>query len=352
MFANAHYPLQLIDDELDSYLAMGWFRMGQTIFTTNFLRFNQVFYSAIWLRIPLESFNLSNSQKKIKKLNSKFRVTINTAIINSEKEDLFLRYRNSVNFEPSPSLDQLLYSEGDLDIYNSLEFCVYDNNKLIACGILDLGKNSSAGITCFYDPDYKSFSLGKYLMILKMEYSRSIGLKYFYPGYFAPGYPLFDYKLQLSKENIEYYDFVSQSWHTVHASLLTNNPLTEIVKALRVLYELLDANQITCKLMQYEFYDANLIPALNNAELFDQPLFILCFDDDTEKINPIIIFDIISKSYKLILCKSVYRSTIEKNTDTVFSTNLIKQIGELFESPSAEIIVQVIKHGFKNEIAY
>ncbi|MBA4056534.1 MAG: arginyl-tRNA--protein arginylyltransferase, partial [Marivirga sp.] len=53
MFAQVHSPEKLLPRELDAYLEQGWFRMGQTIFTTNFLNFKNEFYSALWLRIML-----------------------------------------------------------------------------------------------------------------------------------------------------------------------------------------------------------------------------------------------------------------------------------------------------------
>jgi leucyl-tRNA---protein transferase len=46
MFAQVHSPESLHPVELDRYLDNGWFRMGQTIFTTNFLNFNNELFSA------------------------------------------------------------------------------------------------------------------------------------------------------------------------------------------------------------------------------------------------------------------------------------------------------------------
>ena len=79
MFVELHYPEYLSAQELDVYLANGWFRMGQSIFTTNFLRFHDKFYSSIWLRIDLLNSEKSKTQQKIEKLNAKFRVEIQIA---------------------------------------------------------------------------------------------------------------------------------------------------------------------------------------------------------------------------------------------------------------------------------
>ncbi|MEJ7659632.1 MAG: hypothetical protein WKG07_08390 [Hymenobacter sp.] len=40
---------------------------------------------------------------------------------------------------------------------------------LIAAGIFDQGTRSLAGIVNFYDPDYRKYSLGKYLMLYEIR---------------------------------------------------------------------------------------------------------------------------------------------------------------------------------------
>ncbi|MFN8436497.1 MAG: arginyl-tRNA--protein arginylyltransferase [Cytophagales bacterium] len=347
MFADAVYPTYLSKDELDKYLENAWFRMGQTVFTTQFLRFNQIFYAALWLRIPVTDFSLSDSQKKLFKQNSRFSIKIKQAEINQEKEDLYAEYREHVSFDPSPSIQHLLFSDGLNNIFDTLEICIYDYNRLIACGFFDLGEKTIAGISCFYDPDYKKYSLGKYLMLQKMLYAHQQGYEYFYPGYFAPGYPLFDYKLNLSKSKTQYFDVFSGSWQLTSEQLLYGNHLTKMLTKLRQMVEYLDAQGIVNKLYQYEYYDANLIPHLNDKGLLDYPLFIFCFEQNKDEINPLIIFDIYTDTYKLIWCNSVYRAAVEENTEVNFCTHLLRPHFELFESDTPELMAHVIKYGLK-----
>jgi arginine-tRNA-protein transferase len=47
----------------------------------------------------------------------------------------------------------------------------------------------------FYHPDYKKYSLGKYLMLLKMKYAIELHMQYYYTGYLALGISKFDYKI-------------------------------------------------------------------------------------------------------------------------------------------------------------
>ena len=173
MFAKLTFPDSLHPHELDDYLANGWFRMGQTIFTTNFLKFSGIIYSAIWLRIDLSTFEKSKTQQKLEKLNAAFKVVIQPIQFSEKQENLFQKYRNHITFDASPSLENLLFNNGENDVFNTYEVSVYDQEKLIATGFFDLGDNTSAGITCFYDPDYKKHSLGKFLMYQKIDFCKN-----------------------------------------------------------------------------------------------------------------------------------------------------------------------------------
>src|SRR5687768_3659888 len=100
MFAQVKCPETLLQEELDHYLERGWFRMGQTIFTTNFLNFKNLFYSAVWLRLELEKYTSDSREEKLRKRNNSFRVEIRKAVVTQEKEMLYAAYRKNLPFEP------------------------------------------------------------------------------------------------------------------------------------------------------------------------------------------------------------------------------------------------------------
>src|SRR6478609_11159363 len=153
MFAQVHTPDTLLPSHLDSYLERGWFRMGQTIFTTNFLHVKEELHSTIWLRILLNDYKPDTTQEKLFKKNAGFQTMIGPPQVNEEKENLYSAYKQSVPFRASDSLRQLLYSgkADDNSIYHTLEITIRDNGRLIACGFFDLGKTSAQGIVSFYD---------------------------------------------------------------------------------------------------------------------------------------------------------------------------------------------------------
>jgi leucyl-tRNA---protein transferase len=341
MFAQVHFPQIIKPDELDHYLADGWFRMGQTIFTTNFLNFKNQFYSAVWLRINLTEWQPTKAQLKLRKQNAHFRIEISKACLTPEKEYLFAKYKKSVDFEASASLNQLLYGKGTYDVYNTFEVNIFDGQQLVAIGYFDLGKESAAGISSFYDPDYKKFSLGKYLIFLKMEYCKKTGLQYFYPGYFVPGYSAFDYKLQLSTSS-EFFQFASQQWISIDHFENEHTPLQNMYAKLKALQVLLLQFAIGNKLYRYEFFDANLIPDLNGLELFDFPIFLSCSASETDVVYPILIYDIRNHQYHLIKCRSIWPSKLESDQPDVYCTHLLKIEQYVFSSESAREIVKVM----------
>ena len=125
MFAQIEYPeRKLLPGKLDEYLANGWFRMRQSIFTTNFLHFNNQFYSAIWLRVALGVAIHDKRFKALCKLNKKFSTVIQKSVIGSvgeAHEQLYRHYRQAVSFESSPSLHELLNGSQPYNSFNTYE---------------------------------------------------------------------------------------------------------------------------------------------------------------------------------------------------------------------------------------
>jgi arginine-tRNA-protein transferase len=203
-------------EELDDYLSRGWFRMHQSIFTTHHLVFDDAWYKAIWLRVCLKKFDADKKYKTLHKRNCKFKTEIKKAHITGEHEALFARYRQSVSFETSSSLEWLLLGNRFYNVYNTFMINVFDERKLIGAGFFDLGNTSAAGICSVYHPDYKKYSLGKYIIYEKIFFCKKQKFQYFYPGYFVPGYTAFNYKLEIGRSALEYFDADKQKWFSIN----------------------------------------------------------------------------------------------------------------------------------------
>lgn len=343
MYAQVDFLDQLEPKSLDQYLAKGWFRMGLTIFTTHFLKFQDQFYSAVWLRIGLKNFSSSKSQQKLFKQNSKFRTEIKPAVVDLEKEALFAKYKQGISFAAASSLEHLLYHDGDVNIYNTYEVNLYDGDKLIACGYFDLGHEAAAGISCFYDPDYKKYSLGKYLMLLKMEYCQRLSMTYFYPGYFVPGYPLFDYKLSLADQDFDFYELSSRSWQPIQLFDDTKNPLVIMGQKLQELEVCLSNKDIKHRTFYYDFFDANLMPELKDIILFDFPIFMLLGDFNDHDLKSAIIYDVRDQKYHWVSCRSIFQPQIDQSYHNRYGRDLLKVYEQITLGHTAQSFVSLIK---------
>jgi leucyl-tRNA---protein transferase len=346
MFAQVHSPQSISAEDLDRYLTQGWFRMGQTIFTTSFLNFNRQLYSAIWLRVDLASFFSDKLQQKLFRLNEGFRAEFQPLSLTRQKEELYANYRQAISFEASASLRQLLFRDSVANIYNTLEANLYHGDKLIASGFFDLGNKSAAGIISFYDPAYKKYSLGKYLIYLKMHYCKKMGIRYFYPGYFVPGYYSFDYKLAIGRPALEYLDLESGRWGSIEEFSMASSPLERMHERLNSLKAVMDSSGIASQILKYEFFDVNLVPDLSGAELFDYPL--LLYPVITDHVSdPVIVFDIRDAHYHLVKCRIVHNPGGYDSVEDGFLSNLLMVDREMYTTGSAEEMSRLAMNEFK-----
>ncbi|PHI20031.1 arginine-tRNA-protein transferase [Lewinellaceae bacterium SD302] len=212
-YVEKSHPFVLSPESLDRYLARGWYRMGSNIFTTHFLCFQQQLFSAIWLRLDLETFRFSKSQRKLMRRNAlKFEHQVNYRCFTQEKEILYSRYAADFNGRLSSTLRDNLEDYDQESIYNTYEVNIRDreSRELVAASYFDLGNNSVASILGIYEPGYKAHSLGYYTMLLEIAYCLENGFRYYYPGYVVPGYDRFDYKLRIGP--CDFYDLPTSSW--------------------------------------------------------------------------------------------------------------------------------------------
>lgn len=216
MIKDLHFPEHCTGQVLDEYLHMGWYRLGQIIFTTDYIPLGETWCPVFWLRFKLDKVQYGKKQLALLKSNKGFTVEIKPLDITAEIEQLYELYKNHIDFEVSPTLTNYLY-DGSIfgvtqNVFQTSMIEVRDNGKLIAVGVFDTGEETIAGIINIYHPDYYKYSLGKFLMLTKMNHAIETGKTWYYPGYIAYGYTKFDYKLFAGREAAEIFSPLSQHW--------------------------------------------------------------------------------------------------------------------------------------------
>ena len=206
-----HYLYKQIDgitgEELDEYLASGWFRLRQELISV-FDRLNCYF----WLRTIVNKVELQKTQQRVFRKAIKFHVEIINCTVTQEIEELWAHYKGFIDFEVARTVAMNIYDSEMHNQFNTKLVTVRDNEKLIAVGYFDVGKNSIASILHFYHQEYKKYSLGKYLLLIEMEYAIKNGINYYYTGYINTLNSKYDYKLFCGKDAIEFYMKNEKKW--------------------------------------------------------------------------------------------------------------------------------------------
>lgn len=205
MISDQFEAEQVSSEDMDYLWSVGFRHFGTYFFRYSSAPLDDKIGSIIPLRIDLDNFSLTKSQKKVKKKNKDLKVIIRDTIIDEEKEDLFFIHSDRfVQNKPSSIYDFLSF-EPDIVPCANKEICLYDGDILVAASFLDIGLNSTSSVYAIFHPDYGKRSPGIYTLILEIEYSIQNKKKYLYPGYAFREESFYDYKKQFS--NLEYYNW-------------------------------------------------------------------------------------------------------------------------------------------------
>lgn len=302
MFSDRHYPKTLTKKQLDEYLASGWFRMGQLIFTCHFLFFQGQIYSPIWIRLALENYVFSKGLQRLWKRNRHLQTSIQKADFTTEKEQLYQKYRENFDGTLADTLADSLLDGKDKNIYNTYEVCVYDGEKLVAFSFFDVGSDSVASIMGVYDPDYAKFSLGFYTMLLEIKYSMQQQMHYYYPGYVVHDYSKFDYKLRIGK--VDYFNVYQHSWLPYTQLETEEIPIVKLQSKLNKIQYYLNKYKIDNKIIYYPLYDEHIY-GCHPEQLLNTPLFINCYDDQASHQHLVITYNLESNHFELNIYKAI-----------------------------------------------
>ena len=205
-------------DILDYALATGYFRMGNDLFTTNEVFRGMYGKSAIydpvfWLRLILKKSKETPTTRRIRKKCAGFNFIIQPATISEEIETLYAQYLASVDFDGYPSCKDCIPQVNTPDAaFDTYMINVFDQGQLIAVAFFDMGQQSLMSILHFYHPDYKRYSLGKFLMLITRQFAMDGEMDFVYPGYFTIHGTKMDYKIFPQKEAMEVYFPKEQVW--------------------------------------------------------------------------------------------------------------------------------------------
>ena len=311
-YADKNTPYTLSPESLDWHLGNGWYRMGSTIFTTHFLFFKNRPYSALWIRIDLQGFRFSKSQRKLLRKNAKlFDVSVAPRKIDAQREALYRKYAKAFDGRLSPTIADSLEDYDNEVVFNTWEATVREkvSKQLVACSFFDLGSEAAASILGIFDPQLRSFSLGYYTMLLEMEYCLARGFRYYYPGYVVPGYHRFDYKLRLG--DADYYDLRTEKWLPYRD--MDPDAEAPVEAQVAALTHFCESYGQGTRLKIYPLFEAGLYDIWND-DYFPYPYLVPL---NTKQGSPLIVvaFDPKSRQYYVMECRHMVQTQLLFNAE-------------------------------------
>jgi arginine-tRNA-protein transferase len=149
----------------------------------------------VQIRVPVERFETSKSQRRCARLNGDLRSTIaHHPRPTPEKFDLYRRYVTQWHGGVEPEVEQFREFLYDSPV-NSVDIEHRDaSGKLLAVGVCDAGPTYLSSVYFYFDPDASNRSLGTFGALVEVELARQLRLAHYYLGYWVEACGAMAYK--------------------------------------------------------------------------------------------------------------------------------------------------------------
>jgi len=154
----------------------------------------------ISLRIDVENFQFSSSQRKILTKNADTKMIIRKPSVSLEHLKLYDIYHKHMKNKKDWD-----YYKVNFDSYYDLyvkgfstfgkEILYIRDSKLVGVDLVDFIDDGLSAIYFYYDPSYSKFSLGNYSLFKQIEIAKEKELPWIYLGYYVKDCGSLNYKL-------------------------------------------------------------------------------------------------------------------------------------------------------------
>lgn len=179
----------------------------QDLIERGFRRFGKMYFRPICteceecqsIKIDVENFSFSKSQKRIIKKSAHLKSYLQTPTLSQAHLDLFKKYhlhmKNKKEWIYNETTPEHYYQSFVTD-HNEFgyEVLYFDEEKLIGVDLIDILEDGISSIYFYYDPDYSCYSLGKLSLYNQIKFAQRSNKKWIYLGYYVKGCPSLSYK--------------------------------------------------------------------------------------------------------------------------------------------------------------
>lgn len=173
----------------------GWRRFGEYYSRPTCKDCNE----CLSLRIKALEYEFSKSAKRTIKKNADTKMLIQKPTLTRNHLSLYEKYHKHMeqkkgwkHYPLGPNSYHELYVAGAMEF--GKEVLYFRDNKLIGVDLIDFVSDGISSIYFFYDPDYASYSLGRFSIYQQILLAQMNKLPYVYLGYYVRECPSLKYK--------------------------------------------------------------------------------------------------------------------------------------------------------------
>nr|MBM4111718.1 arginyltransferase [Phycisphaerae bacterium] len=162
--------------------------------------------ACIPLRVPVDEFTPSKSQRRVLRRNADVQVTVRRPEADDATYALYRRYLEHQH--PGSELDSTRDSYRESYVATCVDTHQIDfslNGTLIGFSIVDVCATSLSAVYHAFDPDFARRSLGVYSALTEITLAQQMGIPYYYLGYWIAQSPAMAYKADYRPHEIMVY---------------------------------------------------------------------------------------------------------------------------------------------------
>jgi len=189
------YLFSIDQSEYTRLLSEGWRRQGISFFRPTCPVCNK----CRSLRVVVEQFKPSKSQRRVWQKNSGVQIEIGAPTLSARHLELFDAYHRDMQQRRGWGYHRITaktYAEtflsGSFDF--AREFRYFRHDQLVGVGLVDVTESCSSSVYFYHDPEWRPLGPGVYSMLTELERAAQLGLTHHFLGYWIAECPSMAYK--------------------------------------------------------------------------------------------------------------------------------------------------------------
>ena len=189
------YIEQCSSSEQLKMLERGWRRFGNMHFVPECRSCTE----CKTIRIDIEKFEFSKSQRRVLNKNKDTEVYIQKPTVTYEHIDLFNKYHDVMSQKKNWELNVIDVNEYNNSYVNGAhdfgkEILYFRNNKLVGVALSDMTQGGMSAVYCYYDHDFEHLSIGQFSILAQISIAKQNKIPYLYLGYWIKDHFSMGYK--------------------------------------------------------------------------------------------------------------------------------------------------------------